>query len=168
MPNSENKKTAIKMKNDTCYRRKKMLMQKTILLALGFFLLLSADECGYHASLIGKEDFYLTQSFQKNISIDLQDYFSTFDEITTYKYLLVKQFSNYNTNARLDSLEPFPLIPFTEDQNLIHIKEAIPSFRVSKEFSLRNTQLVRITNLTKEKIKKILVDHDILMSLSWA
>ena len=73
------------MKNDTCYRKKQMLMQKTILLALGFFLLLSADECGYHASLIGKEDFYLKQSFQKNISIDLQDYFSTFDEITTYK-----------------------------------------------------------------------------------
>jgi hypothetical protein len=71
MPNSENKKTARKMKNDTCYRRKKILIQKTILLALGFFLLLSADECGYHASLIGKENFYLTQSFQKSISIDL-------------------------------------------------------------------------------------------------
>jgi hypothetical protein len=49
MPNSENKKTAIKMKNDTCYRRKKMLMQKTILLALGFLPLLSADVCGFQS-----------------------------------------------------------------------------------------------------------------------
>ena len=139
----------------------KTLMQKIILLALGFLPLLSADECGYHASLVGKEDFYLTQPFQKNISIDLQDYFSTFDEITAYKDLFVKQFSNYSTNARLDSLEPYPLIPFTEDQNLIHIKEEIPSFRASRECSLRNAQLVRITNLTKDKIKQVLIDHDI-------
>jgi hypothetical protein len=97
--NSENKKTTRKMKNNTCHRRKTILMQKTILLALGFLPLLSADEYGYHASLIGKEDFYLTQQFQKNISIDLQGYFSTFDEITAYKDLFVKQFSNYSTNA---------------------------------------------------------------------
>jgi hypothetical protein len=166
MPNSENQRTTRKMKSNTRYRRKKTLMQKTlmpkiILLALGFLPLLSADECGYHASLVGKEDFYLTQPFQKNISIDLQDYFSTFDEITAYKDLFVKQFSNYSTNARLDSLEPYPLIPFTEDQNLIHIKEEIPSFRASRECSLRNAQLVRITNLTKDKIKQVLIDHGI-------
>ena len=113
MSNSENKKTRRKMKNNNCHRRKKILMQKTIFLALGFLPLLSADVCGFHASLIGKEDFYLTQPFQKNISIDLQDYFSTFDEITAYKDLFVKQFSNYSTNARLDSLEPFPLIPYS-------------------------------------------------------
>jgi len=136
-------------------------MQKTILLESGFLPQLSAGECGYHASLIGKEDFFLTQPFQKNISIDLQDYFSTFDDITAYKDLFVKQFSNYSTNARLDSLEPFTLIPFLEDQNLIHIKEAIPSFCASKECSLRNAQLVRITNLTKYKLKKILLDYDI-------
>jgi hypothetical protein len=153
MSNSKNKKTAGRMKNDICYRRKKILMQNTIFLALGFFPLLSADECRYHASLVGKEDFYLTQLFQKNISIDLQDYFSTFDEITAYKDLFATQFSNYSTNAILDSLEPFPLIPFTEDQNLIHIKEAVPSFRISKECSLRNAQLVRIMNLTNDKIK---------------
>jgi hypothetical protein len=136
MTNSENQKRTRKMKSNTCYRRKKTLMQKTILLALGFLPLLSADECGYQASLVGKEDFYLTQPFQKNITIDLQDYFSTFDEIAAYKDLFVNQFSNYSTNARLDSLEPYPLIPFTDDQNLIHIKEAMPSFRASKECSL--------------------------------
>ena len=141
------------MKSNTCHRRKKTLMQKTILLALGFLPLLSADECWFHASLIGKEDFYLTQPFQKNISINFQDCFSIFDEITAYKDLFASQFSNYSTNAILDSLEPFPLISFTEDQNLIHIKEAVPSFRISKECSLRNAQLVRIMNLTNDKIK---------------
>jgi len=155
------------MKNNTCHRSKKILMQKTMLLESGFLPLLSAGECGYHASLIGKEDFFLTQPFQKNISNDLQDYFSTFEDITAYKDLFVKQFSNYSTNARLDSLEPFTVIPFLEDQNLIHIKEAIPSFRASKECSLRNAKLVRITNLIKDKFKKIPLDYGIPFFLFW-
>jgi hypothetical protein len=46
MTNSENQKTTRKMKSNTCHRRKKTLMQKIILLALGFLPLLSADECG--------------------------------------------------------------------------------------------------------------------------
>ncbi len=78
------------MKKDICYRGKKILMQKTILLVLGCLPLLHLDECRYHASLVGKEDFYLKQPFQKNVSIDPQDYFSIFDEITAYKDLFVK------------------------------------------------------------------------------
>jgi hypothetical protein len=94
------------------------------LLTLCLFVNLSnsQDICTNQASLVLFDEFYLSQSFESEIKLNFSNYISELNKISEDVVPFENNALKYDTESELDELEPKPLIPYTVDTNLIHIK----------------------------------------------
>ena len=134
----------------------------TILLLLIFWWLVlvnAGDICTSRAVLKQTDEFYLSQPYFKTIDASFENYKLILAEIeeqvNAFKNIAVK----YDTPSELDQLEPLPLIPFTDQNNLVKVTGLASDFMTACR--KHNTIPIDLTPATADKLTQILADQDL-------
>jgi hypothetical protein len=70
------------------------------------------------------DTFHISQKIEKELNIDILDYKDAFDQLNEKLPSFQAELEKYDTVQELKALEPLPLIPFSEQVNLV--KTAVP------------------------------------------
>jgi hypothetical protein len=70
------------------------------------------------------DTFHISQKIKKELNIDILDYKDAFDQLNEKLPSFQAELEKYDTVQELKALEPLPLIPFSEQVNLV--KTAVP------------------------------------------
>lgn len=144
-------------------RGRKIVFQKTQWAVVFTTLLLcispcKADICGETATLVEIEKFYISQHDSQEVEIDLSNYFKFFADLESHLNPFKNIFENYTTDRKLNELEPFPVVPYDDDRNIVMIPETIGELRnAPRACALRGDELIfASTESTQKKIGGIL------------
>ena len=112
------------------------------------------DICTSRASLIQTDRFYLKQTFSAEVELDLTNYIEEFRSISEDATEFATIASRYDTETELDDLEPSPLIPFTDDINLIAINSTNQNYMT--DCTKLNAKILEITPSSIPTIQAIM------------
>ena len=133
-------------------------MTKTLSLILWLLALVNAEDvCTSRAVLKQTDEFYLSQIYSKTIDASLENYKQILAEIES-------QINNFKTNAvkydsliDLDQLEPLPLIPYTEQNNLVKVTGLASDFITACH--KHGTSPIDLTPATAKRLQQALIDQ---------
>ena len=139
--------------NTTSERR--MIRPAIIFIIFGIHLI-NADKCGHYATLVEKQRFILTQPYNGNLSVNFEDFFRTFENISTVLPEFRAKLEQYSSVEKIMETEPQPLIPFEDKTNLFFIKDNVTTFSASEECNKNKGQLVSVNQQNRAQIAAIL------------
>ena len=84
----------------------------------------SSDICTKFGVMHLLDTFHISQKIEKELNIDILDYKDAFDQLNEKLPSFQAELEKYDTVQELKALEPLPLIPFSEQVNLV--KTAVP------------------------------------------
>ena len=92
----------------------------TLLIRIFFTLVVvRADICNHLATLIKKDQFYITQPYDAEVELDLQNYLNFFKDIEVYSRPFGTNLQNYTTEAKLKEHEPWVIHPYDDEKNVV-------------------------------------------------
>ena len=121
-----------------------------------FFPLVSSDLCNYHATLFENEPFYLTQPYEMNISINLENYKTTFEKLPSKIEKFSQILELYSNDTAIDQHEPIELYPFSEEANAFRTKTKVTGKDAFKACAENNGSLVALTPENKPYFMKLM------------
>ena len=130
------------------------------LLLIGFLAspILTKDVCNSKAVLVKTDEFFLTQPYVKEINVNFDDFNSALIQLDkeALKFKTIAQ--AYDTMEELKAAEPKPLIPYTQEYNLIKIKSTPTS--VTKDCAMADARVLELEPEMRPRIQEILKEND--------
>ena len=115
------------------------------------------DICGRYAILTKIDEFIISQPFTQQIAIDFSEYDQTFEFLKPNLLKFEEIAKNYSKVELLKSSEPWPLIPFTPEKNLIKI--VADQSALSKACNNFKARLLRLEPGEENVLRKIMQDN---------
>lgn len=114
------------------------------------------DQCNFHATLVEKETFYLTQPISKTIAIDLTEYFEAFPQLDNLTENFEQNLETYSDIDSIKGTEPVQLIPFNDDFNAYSIKEITYGKNAFNACAVNGGSPIQLDEQNRGKVVEIL------------
>lgn len=120
-----------------------------------------ADICGYHATLVEQDRFYIAQPFQTEILMDLDSYYEFFEQLNDLLPKFKSNFDTYTTDSKMDKVDPFPKRPFDGKRNVIKLKDKMFPSNASKGCAEAGGELIYATPSTFKALGKAIQSFEL-------
>ena len=119
---------------------------------------LTKDVCNSKAVLVKTDEFFLTQPYVKEINVNFDDFNSALTQLDkeALKFKTIAQ--TYDTMEELNAAEPYPLIPYTSEYNLVKIKSTPAS--VTSDCAKASARVLELEPEMRPRIQEILKAND--------